>query len=45
MGFDESVARRISAPGVDDVDVTPLCNTPWTAQRTSETARLQLGLL
>jgi hypothetical protein len=45
MGVDASAARRISAPGVDDVDVTPLCNIPWTVQCMSEAARLQRGLL
>lgn len=32
-------------PGVDDVDVTLVWDPPWTIQRMSEAARLQLGML
>lgn len=38
--------RAVQAvPGVDDVDVTLVWDPPWTIQRMSEAARLQLGLL
>jgi probable FeS assembly SUF system protein SufT len=32
-------------PGVDDVEVTLVWDPPWSMQRVSEAARLQLGLL
>ncbi|MGD9794213.1 MAG: iron-sulfur cluster assembly protein [Acidimicrobiia bacterium] len=32
-------------PGVDDVDVTLVWDPPWTIQRMSDAARLQLGML
>lgn len=39
-------ARAIHAlPGVGDVEVTLVWDPPWTMQRISEAARLQLGLL
>jgi probable FeS assembly SUF system protein SufT len=34
-----------SVPGVDDVDVRVVWDPPWTIDRMSEAARLQLGLL
>jgi probable FeS assembly SUF system protein SufT len=34
-----------SLPGVDDVEVTLVWDPPWTIDRLSEAARLQLGLL
>ncbi len=38
--------RAVQAvPGVDDVDVTLVWDPPWTIQRMSEAARLQLGML
>jgi probable FeS assembly SUF system protein SufT len=39
----ERVVR--SVPGVDDVTVTLVWDPPWTVQRMSEAARLELGLL
>lgn len=39
-------ARAVLAvPGVDDVDVNLVWDPPWTMQRMSEAARLQLGML
>jgi probable FeS assembly SUF system protein SufT len=39
-------ARAVLAvPGVDDVEVNLVWDPPWTIQRISEAARLQLGLL
>jgi probable FeS assembly SUF system protein SufT len=39
-------ARAVLAvPGVDDVDVNLVWDPPWTMDRMSEAARLQLGLL
>ncbi len=39
-------ARAVLAvPGVDDVDVNLVWDPPWTIDRMSEAARLQLGLL
>lgn len=39
-------ARVVSAvPGVDDVEVELVWDPPWTIDRMSEAARLQLGLL
>ena len=39
-------AHAVSAvPGVDDVEVNLVWDPPWTMQRISEAARLQLGLL
>ena len=39
-------ARAVFAvPGVDDVEVNLVWDPPWTIQRMSEAARLQLGLL
>ena len=35
----------LDVPGVDDVEVNLVWNPPWTMQRMSEAARLQLGLL
>lgn len=35
----------ISVPGVDDVDVNLVWDPPWTVDRMSDAARLQLGLL
>lgn len=38
--------RAVQAvPGVDDVEVTLVWSPPWTIDRMSEAARLQLGLL
>ena len=38
--------RAVQAvPGVDEVDVTLVWDPPWTIQRMSEAARLQLGML
>lgn len=38
--------RAVQAiPGVDDVDVTLVWDPPWTIQRMSDAARLQLGML
>lgn len=34
-----------SIPGVDNVDITLVWDPPWTIQRMSEAARLQLGML
>ncbi|MAT04019.1 MAG: putative Fe-S cluster assembly protein SufT [Acidimicrobiaceae bacterium] len=34
-----------SIPGVDDVEVTLVFDPPWTVNRMSEAARLELGLL
>lgn len=42
----EDAARAVLAvPGVDDVEVTLVWDPPWTIERMSEAARLQLGLL
>jgi len=39
-------ARAVLAvPGVDDVEVNLVWDPPWTIERMSESARLQLGLL
>jgi probable FeS assembly SUF system protein SufT len=39
-------ARAVLAvPGVDDVDVDLVWDPPWTVDRMSEAARLQLGML
>jgi probable FeS assembly SUF system protein SufT len=38
--------RAVQAvPGVDEVEVTLVWDPPWTIQRMSEAARLQLGML
>lgn len=39
-------ARAVQAvPGVDDVDVELVWDPPWSVQRMSESARLQLGMM
>jgi metal-sulfur cluster biosynthetic enzyme len=39
-------ARAVFAlPGVDDVEVNLVWDPPWTIQRMSDAARLELGLL
>ena len=41
-----AAARAVLAvPGVDDVDVNLVWDPPWTIQRMSDAARLELGLL
>jgi len=41
----DAASAALAVPGVDDVEVTLVWDPPWTVQRMSEAARLQLGLL
>ena len=37
--------QQLGEPGLGDIDVTLVWDPPWTIQRMSEAARLQLGML
>lgn len=41
----ETIAAVDAVPGVHDVEVTMVWSPPWTIDRMSDAARLQLGLL
>ncbi len=41
----DAIRAVMAVPGVDEVDVTVVWSPPWTLDRVSEAARLQLGLL
>lgn len=42
---EDAIQAALGVPGVDEVDVQLVWDPPWSVQRMSEAARLQLGLL
>ena len=42
---DDAARAVMAVPGVDDVEVNIVWDPPWTIDRMSDAARLQLGML